>query len=126
MMLSVRARRATYHGLPTIAPDAICESQRNTGEMNRSRVKVFFSSACALACLLALAVIATAVVAPAPPKSTTPRAPAPTNNTTPAAPASTQQPAPSAITLEQATTHAASVAGPSVVKIESASGLGSG
>lgn len=126
MMLSVRARRATHHGLPTIAPDAIGESQGNKGQMNRSRVKVFFSSAFVLACVLALAVIATAVVAPAPPTSTTPRAPAPANNTTPAAPASPQQPAPYATTLEQATTHAASVAGPSVVKIESANGLGSG
>jgi S1-C subfamily serine protease len=94
--------------------------------MNRPRVKMFFSSAFVLACVLALAVIATAVVAPAPPTSTTPGAPASANNTTPAAPASPQQPTPSATTLEQATTHAASVAGPSVVKIESASGLGSG
>ena len=69
MMLSVRARRAAHHGLPTIAPDAISESQGNKGQMNRSRVKVFFSSAFVLACVLALAVIATAVVAPAPPTS---------------------------------------------------------
>ena len=92
--------------------------------MNRTRVKVFFSSAFVLACLLALTVIATAVVAPAPPQSTTPRAPA--NNTTHAAPVPIQPPMPSATALERATTHAASVAGPSVVKIESAGGLGSG
>ena len=92
--------------------------------MNRTRVKAFFSSAFVLACLLALAVITTAVVAPAPPQSTTPRAPA--NNTTQAAPAPTQPPTPSATALERATTQVASVAGPSVVKIESAAGLGSG
>jgi hypothetical protein len=44
--------------------------------MHRTRVKVFFSSAFVLACVLALTVIATAVVAPAPPQSTTPTAPA--------------------------------------------------
>ena len=92
--------------------------------MNRTRVKVFFSSAFVLACVVALTVIVTAVVAPAPPKSTPPTAPA--NNTTQAAAAPIQPPTPSAAALERATTQAASVAGPSVVKIESASGLGSG
>jgi S1-C subfamily serine protease len=92
--------------------------------MNRTRGKAFFSSAFVLACLLALTVITTAVVAPAPPKSTTPRAPA--SNTTQAAPAPPQPAVLATTTLEQATTHAAAMAGPSVVKIESAAGLGSG
>src|ERR687883_663427 len=92
--------------------------------MNRTRVKVFFRSAVVLACVLALTVIATAVVAPAAPHSTTPKAPATT--TTPAAPAPPRPARPATTTLEQATMHAAAIAGPSVVKIESASGLGSG
>ena len=92
--------------------------------MNRTRVKVFFRSAVVLACVLALTVIATAVVPPAALQSSTPTAPATT--TTHAAPAPPQPAAPASTTLEQATTHAAAIAGPSVVKIESASGLGSG
>src|SRR5207248_4809379 len=68
-----------------------------------------------LACVLALLVIATAVVPPAT-----------SNGTSPAAPTSVKPAAPSATTLETAATRAAAVAGPSVVKIESAGGLGSG
>jgi len=83
--------------------------------MNHGSTKTFFRGAVVLAGVLVLAVIATAVVAPAPPSRTIPAAPAPTQPT-----------APSATALEQATMQAASAAGPSVVKIESGSGLGSG
>ena len=82
---------------------------------NRSTIKAFSSWAVVPVCLLALVISALALAAPAPATRATSTAPAPPQ---PAMPATT--------TLEQATTHAAAMAGPSVVKIESASGLGSG